>query len=140
MKFVRSVQGLLLSIAVVAAATAAAQVNFSIRVGPPPPMEETVPMLQQGYVWAPGYWAWNHDRHIWVRGRAMLQRTGYRWQPDRWEQRGDSYYRQPGNWAHSGQVQSPRVEQFHPPQKRQQPRNKPHPGNRWPEDQDNGRR
>jgi hypothetical protein len=146
MKLTQIVQSLLLSITLVGAAAATAQVSFNIHVGPPPPLYETVPMLQDGYVWAPGYWAWNHDRHIWVRGRTMLQRTGYRWEPDRWEQRGDAYYRQPGNWQRDGQLQSPRVQQIQRVhqdqrvQKPQKPRHQAHQGGPWPEDQGNSRR
>jgi len=79
-------------------ATASAQVTFSIRVGPPAPLVEQVPLLRPGEVWAPGYWAWHEDRHIWIRGRALLQRAGYRWEPDVWEQRNNLYYRHPGRW------------------------------------------
>ena len=143
MKLNRIAQSLLLSITLITSAAALAQVSFSIHVGPPPPIFETVPMLDPGYVWAPGYWAWNNDRHIWIRGRAMLGRTGYRWQPDRWEQRGDGYYRQPGNWARDPQFQSPRVQQLprpHPGQRAQKP-NKPRntPAARGPWDESQGR-
>ncbi|MBV5333699.1 YXWGXW repeat-containing protein, partial [bacterium] len=65
------VQGLVLSLALAAGSSALAQVNFNIVLAPPPPVYEVVPMMPQGYVWAPGYWAWNHDRHIWMRGRSM---------------------------------------------------------------------
>jgi hypothetical protein len=78
--------------------SAAAQVSFSIQVGPPAPLVEQVPLLRPGQVWAPGYWAWHEDRHIWIRGRTMVQRAGYRWEPDVWEQRNNLYYRHPGRW------------------------------------------
>ncbi len=55
-------------------------------------------MMAPGYIWAPGYWAWHDDRHIWIRGRTIVQRTGYRWEPDRWDQRGSGYYQTPGRW------------------------------------------
>ncbi len=99
MKRYTMVPGLLLSLALAAGNAAWAQVNFNIVLAPPEPMVEAMPMLPPGYVWAPGYWAWNHDRHIWVRGHSMLQRTGYRWEPDRWEQRDGHYARQAGYWV-----------------------------------------
>jgi hypothetical protein len=99
MKVSHLAQKLVLSTLLVAGTAGLAQVSFSIHVGPPPPMYEPIPMMAPGYVWAPGYWAWNYDRHIWVRGRSIVQRTGYRWEPDLWEQRDNGYYRQPGNWA-----------------------------------------
>ncbi len=77
-------------------------------------------MVPPGYVWAPGYWAWNNDRHIWVRGRTIVQRSGYRWEPDRWEQRGDGYYRHPGNWARENTVAPVQY------QKMKKPKNRPH--------------
>ena len=74
------------------------QITFNITVGPPPPQYEVVPVMSAGHVWAPGYWAWHGDRHIWINGRSMLQRVGYRWEPDVWEQRDNRYYRHPGRW------------------------------------------
>ena len=125
MKLSRLVKNVLLSVTLVTSLGVHAQVRFSINVGPPPPIYEPVPMMQPGYAWAPGYWAWNNDRHIWVRGRSMVQRTGYRWEPDRWDQRGNGYYRQPGNWVRDGQyVPIPPMKA----QKWKKPRPMPHQG------------
>lgn len=99
MKRYTMVRGLVLSLALMAGSAAWAQINFNIVVAPPAPMFEAVPMMPPGYVWAPGYWAWNHDRHIWVRGHSIMQRPGYRWEPDHWEQRDGRYARQAGYWA-----------------------------------------
>lgn len=90
----------LLLAASVFAAPAYAQINFNISIAPPAPQYEVVPTVQQGYVWAPGYWGWNGDRHIWVRGRTIVQRDGYRWAPDRWEQGDRGYFRTVGHWEH----------------------------------------
>jgi hypothetical protein len=89
------------------AAPAHAQVYFSINIAPPPAQYEVVPAMPQGYVWAPGYWAWHGNQHIWVRGRSILQRTGYRWEPDRWEERNMRFYRHPGVWAADGPRYNP---------------------------------
>jgi hypothetical protein len=75
-----------------------AQITVNVSIAPPAPQYEVVPPLQAGQVWAPGYWTWTGERHVWVRGRPILQRVGYRWEPDRWEQRGGTYYRRVGNW------------------------------------------
>ena len=80
------------------AAPAYAQISFNINIAPPAPQYEVVPNLAPGYVWAPGYWAWTGERHVWVRGRTIVQRDGYRWSPDRWEQRDQGYYRSAGHW------------------------------------------
>lgn len=90
---------LALLLAGAAAAPAVAQVSININLAPPQPQYEAVPVLAPAQVWAPGYWAWTGERHVWVRGHAILKREGYRWAPDRWEQRGDAYYRQPGAWV-----------------------------------------
>jgi hypothetical protein len=98
-----AIRNLLLSLLLAASAFAApayAQVSVNINVGPPAPQYEVVPTIQPGYVWAPGYWGWNGERHVWVRGRAIVQREGYRWEPDRWEQRDRTYYRTEGHWEH----------------------------------------
>lgn len=101
MKRTNFVRILLLSMFLAASAAAApafAQINFNVIIAPPAPRYEAVPAMAPGYVWAPGYWAWNGDRHIWVHGRTIVERVGYRWEPDRWEQRDHAYYRHPGRW------------------------------------------
>lgn len=82
-----------------AATPALAQINIHIQVAPPPQHHEVVPVLAPDRAWAPGYWAWNGERHVWVGGRAIMKRDGYRWAPDHWEQRGNGYQRQPGYWV-----------------------------------------
>ncbi len=101
MKSDNTVRRLLLSVLLAASATAApvfAQITFNISIAPPAPLIEVAPAMAPGYVWAPGYWAWHADRHVWVRGRTIVQRVGYRWEPDVWEQRDRAYYRHPGRW------------------------------------------
>lgn len=101
MKRSNRVRSLLLSMLLAAGAAAApahAQISFNIVIAPPALQYEAVPVIAPGYVWAPGYWAWSGERHIWIRGRTIVQRVGYRWEPDRWEQRDHAYYRQPGRW------------------------------------------
>ena len=93
---------LLLSIAIATAAfagSAAAQVSLNILVAPPAPRHEVMPQVPAGHVWAPGYWGWNGDRHVWVRGRPILQRDGYVWTPYRWDQRDRGYTRTAGHWV-----------------------------------------
>ena len=97
----KNLRQLLLSLALSAgvfAAPAYAQFNVNINIAPPAPQYEVVPTVAPGYVWAPGYWAWTGERHVWVRGRTIVQRDGYRWAPDRWEHRDGGYYRTAGHW------------------------------------------
>lgn len=73
-------------------AQAAPQVAVGINVGmptaPPPTRFERLPPPRSGYVWAPGYWAWSQrlHRHVWVDGRWLRARPGYRYTPARWQQ------------------------------------------------------
>ena len=96
-----TVRNLSLSLLLAAGAVAApayAQINVSISLAPPAPQYEIVPIVAPGYVWAPGYWGWSGERHVWVRGRTIVHREGYRWAPDRWEQRDRNFFRTAGHW------------------------------------------
>ncbi len=81
------------------AGTAFAQINVNISLAPPAPQYEAMPVIPSGYAWAPGYWAWSGDRHIWIRGRQIVERPGYRWDPDRWDRRDGHYIRSVGHWT-----------------------------------------
>lgn len=101
MKRTNAIRNLSLSLALASCAFAVpahAQINVSINLAPPAPQHEVVPALSPGYVWAPGYWGWSGERHVWVRGRTITLREGYRWEPDRWEQRDRGYFRTAGHW------------------------------------------
>lgn len=80
------------------AAPAYAQISFSINIAPPAPQHEVLPTIPPGHIWAPGYWGWSGERHVWVRGRTIVHREGHRWVPDRWEQRDRAYHRTAGYW------------------------------------------
>ena len=113
MKPSNKVRHLVLSVLVAAGAVAVpalAQVSVNINLGPPAPLYEVRPVIAPGYTWAPGYWTLNGDRHIWVRGRTIVQREGYRWAPDHWEQRNNIYVRQPGYWQRDDNYKSIKVE------------------------------
>ncbi len=93
---------LLLAVAATTASTvtmARTDVGVSVNIGPPPVVYETAPPPRVGYVWAPGYWAWNGHRHVWHRGYWLHERRGYAWAPHHWEQRGDRWYLNQGRWA-----------------------------------------
>ena len=101
MKHTNAMRNLSLSLLLSAGAFAApayAQISLHVNLAPPAPQYEVMPIIPSGHVWAPGYWGWSGERHVWVRGRAIVQREGYRWQPDRWEQRDQAYYRSAGYW------------------------------------------
>jgi hypothetical protein len=83
---------------------AAAQVNFGfgVEIGPPPRHVEVIPPSRAGYVWAPGYWAWNGAAYVWVEGRWAPSRPGYYWVPEHWEEhageRARHWHFAPGRW------------------------------------------
>jgi hypothetical protein len=68
----------------------------------PPPLQDDIqtPCPYDGYIWTPGYWAWN-ARYFWVRGAWMPPpRTGVLWTPGYWGFAGGVYYVfHPGYWA-----------------------------------------
>lgn len=75
-------------------------VDVSVVIGVPPPVTvvETAPAPRVGYVYAPGYWGWDGQRHVWIRGRTIAERPGYTWVADRWEPVGGRYRFVPGYW------------------------------------------
>ena len=95
-----------------AATPALADLSVNVGVGVPlaPPAaiyEPVPPPPAYGYVWAPGYWAWNYNRYIWVRGRYIAPRPGYAWAPEHWDHRGDRYHFVPGDWRREGHWDQP---------------------------------
>ncbi len=75
-------------------------VSASIIIGTPPPapIVEVVPAPRPGYVWTPGYWAWEGHRHVWVQGAWIAERPGYSYAPGHWERHGDRWQFAPGRW------------------------------------------
>lgn len=79
---------------------AQARVDIDINVAPPAPRYEVVPPPRVGFVWAPGYWAWDdrHRRHQWRKGHYVRERPGQRWRADQWVERDGRYRYEPGRW------------------------------------------
>ena len=91
-----AIAGGLLGLSALSAPASAADIN--VQIGPPPPRAEVMPGPRHGYVWSPGYWAWNGHRHYWVSGHWVRERRGYGWVPEHWEERGGRHYFVPGHW------------------------------------------
>lgn len=67
---------------------------------PPPPYAEVVPVMPYpGAVWISGYWGWSGGRHQWVPGYYDRPRPGYRYEPNRWENRGGRWHLRIGGWV-----------------------------------------
>ena len=77
---------------------ASAQVGIYFNSGPPPNREEAVPAPRRGYVWAPGYWNANGNRHVWQRGHWERERRGYYYAQPAWTQRDNRWQLERGRW------------------------------------------
>ena len=81
--------------AALACGAASAAVNYSlgVRVGPPASLVQVITGPRAGYVWTPGYWAWNGYRRVWVEGRwVVAPQYGPPWGRERWETRRDYWH------------------------------------------------
>jgi len=84
-----------------AASWAQIAVGVSVRIGPP-----ALPVYAQpicpgpGYIWTPGYWAWNDDEgYYWVPGTWVIAPVGMLWTPGWWGWGGGVYVWHPGYWG-----------------------------------------
>lgn len=101
-------RGLLLSI-LTAGLIAGASVSLNAyasegwRHSSPPPKAryEPHPGSKRGYVWVPGYWAWNHNRYVWAGGYWLRDRPGHYYHAPRWVHRNGYYTFHDGRWSRS---------------------------------------
>jgi hypothetical protein len=84
-----------------AASLAQIAVGISVRIGPP-----ALPVYAQpicpgaGYMWTPGYWAWNDDGgYYWVPGTWVVAPVGLLWTPGYWGFAGGFYGWHAGYWG-----------------------------------------
>src|SRR5580698_6235377 len=80
---------LVLTLVVLSLPTASmAQIGISIRIGPPAlPVYEQPICPGDGYLWTPGYWAYDYDinDYYWVPGTWVLTpQVGFLWTPGWW--------------------------------------------------------
>src|SRR6201998_4798027 len=80
-----------------------AQVRISVAFGPPAlPVYEQPICPGDGYIWTPGYWAWDDDDqdYYWVPGTWVLApQVGYLWTPGYWGWGGAAYVFHVGYWG-----------------------------------------
>ncbi len=76
-------------------------IGISVRIGPP-----ALPVYAQpicpgpGYLWTPGYWAWNDDGgYYWVPGTWVVAPVGMLWTPGYWGWGGGFYVWHAGYWG-----------------------------------------
>ena len=86
-------------------AQAQVSIGVSITVGSPPPplpVYEQPPIPAVGYIWTPGYWAWDSDeeQYYWVPGTWVLAPfTGALWTPAYWGWGNGVYGFHQGYWG-----------------------------------------
>ena len=87
-------------------ASSVAQVSVGLTVGFAPP---DLPVYEQpicpgeGYIWTPGYWAWDedYDDYYWVPGTWVLApEVGFLWTPAYWAWGGSGFVFYPGYWSY----------------------------------------
>jgi hypothetical protein len=69
-----------------------------VRIGPPPPRYEAVPVVRPGWIWEPGYWNWNGRRYVWVGGHRVRAHRGQHWTPHRWVEDHGRWRMDRGHW------------------------------------------
>jgi len=104
--FVRSLLFAVIALTLVGLAmppASAAQIGISIRIGPPAlPVYEQPICPGDGYLWTPGYWAYDYDinDYYWVPGTWVLApRVGFLWTPGWWGWGGDAFLFHEGYWG-----------------------------------------
>jgi hypothetical protein len=89
--------------AVTAPMLAQADISFVVSVAPPVlPVYAPPPIPGEGYIWTPGYWAWNNDYggYYWVSGAWVLAPyVGALWTPGYWATSGGQYRWHSGYWG-----------------------------------------
>jgi len=89
--------------AVVLSAAAFAQVGIAVTIAPPPlPVYEQPVCPGDGYIWTPGYWAYDqdYDDYYWVPGTwVMAPEVGYFWTPPYWGWNGAAFAFYDGYWG-----------------------------------------
>ena len=82
---------------------AQAQIYVGVSVGaPPPPLPVYVqpPIPGPGYIWTPGYWAWDRGDYYWVPGTWVLApEPGFLWTPAYWGWNDGAYIFHIGYWG-----------------------------------------
>jgi len=87
---------------VLAALPALSQAAFfiSVNIAPPAlPVYELPPEPGPGYIWTPGYWAWDGAEYYWVPGTWVLAPVGMLWTPGFWGWDEGVYIWHEGYWG-----------------------------------------
>lgn len=101
MRLVRGLIPALALAALPALASAGIFVGVSVNLAPPPlPVYVQPPCPEPGYLWTPGYWAWNDGAYYWVPGTwVQPPEVGLLWTPGYWGWDGGMYLWHAGYWG-----------------------------------------
>jgi WXXGXW repeat (2 copies) len=80
---------------------AVAQISVSITLAPPAlPVYEQPVLVEEGGIWAPGYWDYNQDGYFWVPGTwVQPPEVGLLWTPGYWGWGNGGYAWNEGYWG-----------------------------------------
>ena len=101
---IRFIRTLLFALVVLSLSAASfAQIGVAIRIGPPAlPVYEQPLCPGDGYLWTPGYWAYDYDisDYYWVPGTwVMAPEVGFLWTPAYWGWGDDGFVFYDGYWG-----------------------------------------
>ena len=102
-RFLRGLIPALTLAALPALSSAGVFVGVSVNLAPPPlPVYVQPPCPEPGYLWVPGYWAWDDGAYYWVPGTWVLPpQVGLLWTPGYWgwDDDDDAYDWHAGYWG-----------------------------------------
>jgi WXXGXW repeat (2 copies) len=104
MRIASSIRPLLFAFVMLCLSAASfAQIGVAITIGPPPlPVYEQPLCPGEGYLWTPGYWAYDYDvsDYYWVPGTwVAAPEVGFLWTPAYWGWGGDGFVFYDGYWG-----------------------------------------
>jgi hypothetical protein len=72
--------------------------DIELNLAPPPPPYEVVPPPRVGFIWAPGYWDYEGQRHVWRKGHWEHERHGQHWAGGQWTEHDGKWHLNRGHW------------------------------------------
>jgi hypothetical protein len=101
LRFSRFLMLVVAMLAFSAAAFAQIGVGVTVSFGPPElPVYDQPVCPGDGYIWTPGYWAWDGDDYYWVPGTWVeAPEVGFLWTPGYWGWEGGGFLFHEGYWG-----------------------------------------
>ena len=100
--YIPVILGLAMTFPTARQASAQVTVSISVPIAPPPlPVYAQPPIPEEGYIWTPGYWAYDDDAgYYWVPGTWVAPPSpGLYWTPPWWGFESGFYGVHPGYWG-----------------------------------------